>query len=201
MVPFNEDGLFHLLGGREKASRRLDSLFHDANGGSVLTGRTLNVGMDNEPSLEAPWLYDFSGEAYKTQETVRAILDRLWKVAPDGIPGNDDLGEMSSWYVWAALGLYPEIPGRAELVLASPLFAQATIHRKLGDIRIATRREDDAAAYIRRVRVDGHAWPKPWLPAAFVRHGGTLTFELHDTPDRSWGAAAADARHLSMSHD
>ena len=125
-----------LLGGNEEAIRRLDSFFHDAQGNWALVNGKLHPGFDNEPCLETPWLYDFAGAPYKTQQTVRAILDTLWHDAPGGIPGNDDLGEMSSWYVWAALGMYPEIPGRAELVLASPLFPEAEIHRPLGAIRI-----------------------------------------------------------------
>ena len=87
--------------------------------GSVI-GTQANLG--NEPSLEIPWEYDWVGEPYKTQGDVRAIEDQLWSDAPGGIPGNDDLGEMSAWYVWSALGLYPETPGTADLAIGSPLF-------------------------------------------------------------------------------
>ena len=93
----------------------------------------LHPGFDNEPCLETPGSMTSLVLPYKTQQTVRAILDTLWHDAPGGIPGNDDLGEMSSWYVWAALGMYPEIPGRAELVLTSPLFAETEIHRPTGN--------------------------------------------------------------------
>lgn len=193
MVPFNERGLFKLLGGNAPANRRLDEFFHSSDAGWAFTAGGMHPGLDNEPSIETPWLYDFSGEPYQTQATVRAVLDTLWRNAPDGIPGNDDLGEMSSWYVWAELGMYPEIPGRAELVLSSPEFAQATIHRAQGTIRIGVRAQNPGAAYIRGLRVNGQPWQRPWLPASFVRQGGTLDFDLTSQPDSGWGSAPSQA--------
>ena len=81
----------------------------------------------------SPWEYDYAGAPWRTQDVVRRIATSLYGPTPDGEPGNDDLGAMSSWYVWAAMGLYPETPGRGELVLASPLFPHVTI--TLGDGR------------------------------------------------------------------
>jgi predicted alpha-1,2-mannosidase len=193
MVPFNARGLFTLMGGDEKANQRLDGFFRDAQGNWELTTGKLHPGLDNEPCVGIPWLYDFSGEPYKTQQTVRAIVSALWRNAPDGIPGNDDLGEMSSWYVWAALGMYPEIPGRAELVLTSPLFAEAAIRRPTGTIRVEAHPQSASSVYIQSLRVNGRVWQRPWLPASFVRQGGALAFTLSDKPNREWGASAADA--------
>ena len=193
MVPFNVRELFRLLGGNQEAVRRLDSFFHDSQSNWALLNGKLHPGFDNEPCLETPWLYDFAGAPYKTQQTVRAILDTLWHDTPGGIPGNDDLGEMSSWYVWAALGMYPEIPGRAELVLASPLFPEAEIHRQSGTIRINARPQNASAFFIESLHVNGRVWTSPWLPASFVRRGGTLVFTQSSRPHREWGAAQADA--------
>lgn len=178
MVPFDPQGLFALLGGDEQANRRLDDFFHDAQGGWAFTAGKLHPGLDNEPSLATPWLYDFSGEPYKTQETVRAILATLWRDAPDGIPGNDDLGEMSSWYVWASMGLYPMIPGSAELAISSPEFREVRIRRAGRPIEIEARPDGPRAVYIRALRVDGKMWQRPLLPGEFVRRGGRLTFDL-----------------------
>jgi putative alpha-1,2-mannosidase len=111
--------------------------------------------MDNEPSIETPWLYNFCGEPSHTQETVAAIRDQLWNTTPGGIPGNDDLGEMSSWYVWSALGMYSEIPGRAELLLSSPLFERAVIPRATGDIVIEAQRSSPTALYVGSVTLKG----------------------------------------------
>lgn len=193
MVPFNEHGLFDLLGGNVAASRRLDAFFHDSGGRWALTGRTIHAGMDNEPSIETPWLYDFSGEPYKTQQTVHAILTHLWKATPDGIPGNDDLGEMSSWYVWAAMGMYPVIPGRGDVLLASPLFPEMVVHRAQGDVRILAPGQGSLPIYVEDLRVNGTEWERPWLPAGLLQHGAILRYRLRPTPDTMWGAAAVDA--------
>jgi putative alpha-1,2-mannosidase len=119
----NVQGLFTAKGGNAKAAARLDAFFYDSKGTPVVTNAgSLHAELNNEPSIETTWLCDFAGQPWKTQQLVRYVLDHVWKNAPDGVPGNDDLGEMSSWAVFAALGMYPEIPGHAEFVLGSPLF-------------------------------------------------------------------------------
>jgi predicted alpha-1,2-mannosidase len=192
MEPFNVRGLFDLIGGDKGAIRRLDAFFHDEQGKWALVAGGLHPGFDNEPCLETPWLYDFAGAPSKTQETARAILNALWHDAPTGIPGNDDLGEMSSWYVWAALGMYPEIPGRAELLLTSPSFPDAVIHRASGTIRVKADRLSESDVYIQRLRVNGRLWLRPWLPETFLHHEETLDYTLGSRPSE-WGSAVADA--------
>ncbi len=193
MVPFNVRGLFAQMGGREKAIARLDRFFYDERGRPAVTkAGPLHAELDNEPSIETPWLYDFAGQPWKTQQLVREVLDTIWTNAPNGIPGNDDLGEMSSWAVFAYLGLYPEIPGRAELVLASPVFQSATIHRPGGDIRINTNFSGKGTPYIRGLKVDGKPTSKTWLPESFVLDGGHVEFDLGPSPDKTWGAAEDD---------
>jgi putative alpha-1,2-mannosidase len=95
--------------------------------------------------------------------------------------------------VWSALGLYPEIPGRAELVLGSPLFTHAVVHGSGGDVTIDAPKASADTPYVHALEVDGKAWNKPWLPASFVAHGGRLGFTLQATPDRAWGSSMADA--------
>ncbi|MDO1527412.1 GH92 family glycosyl hydrolase [Fulvimonas sp. R45] len=194
MVPFDLHGLFDAMGGYDKAIARLDRFFHDADGHWAFTNAgPLHAELNNEPSVETPWLYDFAGQPYKTQATVRAVVNALWKNAPDGIPGNDDLGEMSSWYVWSALGLYPEIPGRAELVVGSPLFDHAVVHRSGGDVVIDAPGASAGTPYVHALRVDGQPYARPWLPATFATRGGTLRFSLQATPDTAWGSDLRDA--------
>jgi predicted alpha-1,2-mannosidase len=189
MVPFNVHGLFEAMGGKEKAAARLDAFFYDAKGTpSVTNAGPLHAELNNEPSIETPWLYDFAGQPWKTQQLVRQVLNTIWLNAPNGIPGNDDLGEMSSWDVFASLGFYPEIPGRAELVLGSPLFSRIVIHRPDGDITI---RAPGAAAdkpYVSGLRVNGKSTTKTWLPEFFAAHGGVLDFVLSETPNKSFGS-------------
>jgi predicted alpha-1,2-mannosidase len=194
MVPFNVRGLFDMMGGKEKANTRLDSLFHKPDGAWAVTeSGGLHAELNNEPSIETPWLFDFSGQPWKTQETVRQVLNTIWTNTPKGMPGNDDLGEMSSWYVWSALGMYPEIPGRAELILGSPLFPEARIQRAGGDIVIKAEGADTNSPYVHRLTVNGKPTTKTWLSEEFLTHGGTLEFQLSPTPDKNWGAGDSDA--------
>ncbi|MER5597668.1 GH92 family glycosyl hydrolase [Streptomyces sp. NPDC002265] len=195
MVQHDPAGLFAAMGGRDKALARLDTFFHDADGGWAFTGNGGEKSeLDNEPSINVPYLYDYAGAPYKTQETVRAAMTRLWSTQPGGIPGNDDLGAMSSWYVFSALGMYPQVPSRAELVLASPLFERIEIRRPhAGDISIRARGAAADAPYISSLKVDGRSTERSWLPASLVRDGGRLDYTLSTTPDRGWGSDPADA--------
>ncbi|MFF6994546.1 GH92 family glycosyl hydrolase [Streptomyces sp. NPDC008313] len=195
MVQHDPAGLFAAMGGRDKALGRLDAFFHDADGGWAFTGSGGDKSeLDNEPSTNVPYLYDYAGAPYKTQETVRAAMSELWSTEPGGIPGNDDLGAMSSWYVFSALGMYPQVPSRAELTLASPLFPRAEIDRPHGrDISIRATGAAAGSPYVQSLKVDGRSSDRPWLPASFVRHGGTLDYTLGATANRTWGSDPADA--------
>ena len=185
MVPYDPQGLFDAMGGNAKAAARLDRYFY-APGGSLAVTKAgdLHAELNNEPSIGDPWLYDFAGESWKTQSLIHGTLATLWTNTPDGIPGNDDLGEMSSWYVWAALGLYPLFPGRAELVLASPLFTEADIGRPDGNVVVRAKGD---GPYVSALKVNGVASAQAWLPASFANKGGTLDFTLSKTPNPKWG--------------
>ncbi|WP_328874375.1 GH92 family glycosyl hydrolase [Streptomyces sp. NBC_00287] len=195
MVPHNPAGLFAAMGGKQKAVERLDTFFHDADGGWAFTGSGGEKSeLDNEPSINVPYLYAYAGAPYKTQETVRAAMRELWSAQPGGIPGNDDLGAMSAWYVFSALGMYPQVPSRAELVLSSPLFPRIEIDRPSGnDISVRAEGAAADAPYIRSLKVNGRTSERAWLPASFVRDGGRLDLTLSGTPDKAWGSAPADA--------
>jgi putative alpha-1,2-mannosidase len=187
-------GLADALGGNDKANRRLDAFFRHADGSWALTrSGGLHSELDNEPSIGSPWIYNFTGKPYRTQETIREVLDTVWKNKPEGIPGNDDLGQMSSWYVWSAMGLYPGIPGRAELLLSSPLFSEIRVHRPGGDVLIEADRESADARYIQHLSIDGKVRNAPWLPESFALRGGHLVARLSKQPDTRWGSATSDA--------
>jgi putative alpha-1,2-mannosidase len=124
---------------------------------------------------------------------VREAVNVLWTDRPHGIPGNDDLGAMSSWYVWAALGLYPGFPGGSELLVGSPLFPFAHVNRpQQNDIIIRASQAASDTPFVKGLRVDGQAWSKSWLPESFVTQGGELTFDLSVTPDPGWGRGPDD---------
>ncbi|WP_198676010.1 GH92 family glycosyl hydrolase [Kribbella monticola] len=193
MIPHNRAGLFDAMGGTAAATARLDAFFKDADGNWALTkSGDLHAEMDNEPSINTPWIYNYTGQPYKTQETLRQAMTQLWNTTTGGIPGNDDLGAMSSWFVWSSLGLYPDVPSRADLQVAAPLFPRAVIHRDSGrTIRINA--PGAPATYVQSLRVNGRSTSKPWLPESFVSHGGTLDFKLGTAANTAWGSAAADA--------
>jgi putative alpha-1,2-mannosidase len=194
MVPHNVRGLFDRMGGNATAISRLDTFFHNSDGSWALTNAGgLKSELDNEPSIWVPWLYNFAGAPYKAQQTVRQVVNTLWSNTPGGIPGQDDLGAMSAWYVWAAIGLHPLSPGRAELLVASPLFPQVAVHRGNG-VNLTLNAPGAAANtfYVQSLTVNGTASNRAWLPESFVASGGTLGFTLGTSPNTSWGAAAAD---------
>jgi predicted alpha-1,2-mannosidase len=195
MVYSDVAGLAQAMGGNKAAIDRLDAFFHAPDGSFDFSANDdTRYDPTNEPDINAPYLYDYLGAPYKTQATVRAETDGLWTNTPGGIPGNDDAGTMSSWYVFSALGMYPQVPSRADLVLSAPVFPQATIHTGLGKtIRVEAPQASTKNIYVQGLRVDGKKTDKPWLPASFVTHGGTLDYTLGSTPDTAWGSSSKDA--------
>src|SRR5262249_54373473 len=146
-----------------------------------------------EPSIGAPWLYSFAGHPDKTQQVIRETIKVLWKDTPPGIPGNDDLGAMSAWFVWAAMGMHPIAPGRAELLLASPLFPRVIVHRASGPVLTITAPQASLDTfYVQRLQVNGRDATKAWVPESFITTSGSLAYTLGATPNASFGASPAD---------
>jgi predicted alpha-1,2-mannosidase len=187
MVPQNLRALFAGLGGDAAAVARLNTLFTQ-----------LNVGPNepyywagNEPGLDTPWAYDSAGAPYRTQQVVREIVDTLYSPTPGGEPGNDDLGAMSSWYVWSAIGLYPQTPGVPMLVAGSPLFPAVTVHAGRNSLVIRAPRAAAGRPYVTGLSVNGHPTQRPWI--MLNARPQRLVFSLSGRPDPSWGSAPADA--------
>lgn len=189
MVPFNLQALIQSRGGAAAYSSYLDGLL------SALTEPdSTHADLSNEPSVEIPWEYAYLGQPWKTQKAVRDVQQQLYFNAPVGSFGNDDLGAMSSWYVWSELGMYPETPGTDTLVLGSPVFPTAKV--TLGNGRTVTINAPAAATgspYVQGLKVNGAAWNKPWTSFSKLSGGATLDYTLAATPNTSWGSAAADA--------
>jgi predicted alpha-1,2-mannosidase len=211
-VPQNLAGLASLMGGDAEASAKLRTFVTALNA-------TRDAPYDwsgNEPDEWAPWEFDWFGSPADTQRTVRAIADTQYADAPVDEPGNDDLGALSSWYVWAALGMMPVTPGTADLALASPLFPTVSITLP-GGHRLIEHAPRAAATrpFVHGLTVSGitrpapstascgttgaavraarSAWNMPWLPASALRTGGTLTYALSSAPDTTWADAPANA--------
>ncbi|MFD7921251.1 GH92 family glycosyl hydrolase [Streptomyces sp. NPDC059740] len=200
LVPQNQTGLVTAIGGRTEADKRLDAFFaDDLNSGP--NKPTMWAG--NEVNFGVPWTYNAVGKPWKTQATVRKIATSLFSATPDGQPGNDDLGAMSSWYVWAALGVYPSAPGTTTLSVHSPLFQQAVLHLPHGrTLQIRAPRAATDAPYVHGLTLNGRSWQQTSLPADLVSRGGRLDFSLATEPDTSWatGPAAAPTSHRTGEH-
>ncbi len=150
----------------------------------------------NEPDLEAPFEFNFSGEPWRTQYVVRRILRQNYTLSPNGVPGNDDCGEMSSWAVMSMMGLYTVDPASGAYELCSPVFPKIVVHLRapyMGKhLVITTTAEPASTPYIQSVKLNGRPQHHCWLPVGAITHGGHLTFDLGAQPDQSWGAAPAD---------
>ncbi len=151
----------------------------------------------NETDLEAPFEFNFSGEPWMTQRVVRRVLNENYTDTPDGIPGNDDAGEMSSWAVMSMMGFYSVDPASSAYELVSPVFSQVVIHLQKPyagkTFTIEASPQPEANGYIRSVKLDGQAHEKNWIRFADVSKGGTLQFLLAPTENQQWGAAPEDA--------
>ncbi|GAB3165145.1 GH92 family glycosyl hydrolase [Amycolatopsis stemonae] len=185
MVPFNVAGLAAARGGNASLVSYLDSVlagFHGSGGTQADLG--------NEPSLELPWEYDYVGQPYKTQKVVRQVQDQIWTDAPGGLAGNDDLGAMSAWYVFSALGFYPMTPGTADLALGSPLFTQAVVTLPSGaTLTVNAPAAADNAPYVQSASWNGSAWNNAYAPTSALTSGGTLAYALGTSANTSWAAS------------
>jgi predicted alpha-1,2-mannosidase len=196
-------GLIRLLGGRDAFNQKLDRLFVEQYGTSKFsflgqfpdaTGLVGLYAQGNEPSFHIPYLYDFSGQPWKTQRRVRQMMDVWYGDGPLGIPGDDDGGATSSWYVLSAIGFYPVCPGSPVYEIGSPIFGKITI--RLGDGKEFTVIANHVSArnkYIQSALLNGKPLNKPWFRHADIVDGGSLTLEMTDQPNVQWGSAPDDA--------
>ena len=132
MVPYDIAGLIEIIGGKAVAEKRLDEFFTRLDAGY----NDAWFASGNEPSFHIPWIYNWVGTPYKAQEIINRVLNEQYSSKIDGLPGNDDLGTMGAWYVFACIGLYPEIPGVGGFTVNTPIFSSVKVHLKKGDIVI-----------------------------------------------------------------
>jgi predicted alpha-1,2-mannosidase len=189
MVPHDVAGLIQALGGDATTIQRLDAFFTQLNAGMNQPYAYLG----NEPSFDAPWLYPFAGAPWRTQDVIRRALTQLFTPTPSGLPGNDDLGTMSSWAVWSMLGMYPAIPGVGGVVLGSPTFDRAELTLAGGKKLVILG--DNAAPgnpYVQSLTVNGQPSTRTWVPVETLLGGATLEFKLGSQPNTAWGAGPQD---------
>lgn len=194
MEPFDVKGLAEAAGGNAAWIQKLDSLTS-----TIKNPTAANADFGNEPSIEIPWEYDYVGAPYRTQEVVRQIQQQIFTNQPAGIAGNDDLGTMSAWYVWSALGFYPETPGTTDLALGSPVFAKAAIHLPSGKtLTVNAANAQVTTPYVQSMTsaatgAKAASWSHAYVQPGLITDGGTLGFTLGATPNTSFASAALDA--------
>ncbi len=190
MVPQNIGELVTRLGGRQLAAMRLDRFTTKLNAGA----NEPYLWMGNEPNFAIPWIYNYLGQPWKSQETVDRVRRELFGPTPEGEPGNDDLGAESSWFVWAAMGFYPVTPGTSILAVNTPLFDRVEIVLPTGkSIRVSAPGASSGLKYIGGLSLDGQATDQTFLSESVIRSGGDVGFLLSDLPNSGWGTAEAAA--------
>jgi predicted alpha-1,2-mannosidase len=197
-VPHDVAGLIELMGGDPQAEAKLDGLFSapsrtTGRSQADITGMIGQYAHGNEPSHHMAYLYDHIGRPWKTQSLVRTILDSLYQPGPEGLPGNEDCGQMSAWYVWSALGFYPVTPGKAEYAIGSPAFTEATIRLENGhQIRMKAPGNKVTTPYIRSLTIDGRKWTSNFISHAELIAASEIVFGMGAEPD-TLRATAPDA--------
>ena len=194
--------------GQEQALKRLDTFFaYDQLAADPLNAarnqwvvgpysyyNQYKYNPNNEPDLHAPWMYTLIGQPWKTATVLRAA-QQLFTNAPNGVTGNDDLGTMSAWYLFSAMGIYPAVPGSGQFLLHTPRFSQ--VEADLGHGRVlrleAPGADGRKLQYVQAVKVDGQAHAPVWLDWTQLQQGPRVHFDLTGTPPANgWGTQAQD---------
>ncbi len=175
-VPQNPKDLVNLMGGDHEFSSLLDSAF-----------RNNFIVFDNETTFHIPYLFNYANAPQLTQERVQSILQNRFKNTPGGIPGNDDLGSMSSWYIWSSMGIYPVCPGRLDYDISSPIFRKVIIHLKNNkQLSIESPLSGATHCYVNGLKVNGNNYQQLRIPHSTIANGGNLEFQLGTKPNNSW---------------
>ena len=188
LAPHDVAGLESCFGSRARMLGKLDSLFtvssviEGAETSPDISGLIGQYAHGNEPSHHTLYLYTMLGQPWKTAEKVREVLTTLYHDQPDGLSGNEDVGQMSAWYILSSLGMYEAEPAGGRYWFGSPLFDRAEIAVPGGTFTIVAENNSSENKYIRRVWLNGRPYTKPWIGHEEVMAGGELRFEMDDEP-------------------
>ena len=187
-VPQDVEGLMELVGGQKSFEAHLDTLFTtsseltgDPNAAADVTGMIGQYAHGNEPSHHIPYLYNYAGAPRKTQALVDHILRTLYHNDPNGLSGNEDVGQMSAWYALSAMGFYSFCPGRPVYEIGRPIFDKVTIHLSNGkDFVIQAKNNSVENKYIRSMKLNGEDLAEPRFSHFDLMKGGELIFEMEN---------------------
>ena len=194
-VPQDVPGLIALMGGNEKFVEKLDSLFDarlskvftDEMSGNDLRGCIGEYWHGNEPSHHVIYLYSYAGQPWKAAQRLHQVVTTQYGNQPDSLCGNDDCGQMSSWYLFTCLGFYPVCPASDYYVIGAPQVPKAVVQLSNGKkLTMTAENLSDQNIYVQSVRVNGKNWDSPFLPYRELKNGGKLEFTMGSQPSQ-WG--------------
>jgi len=205
------NGLINLIGGENRFNAKLDTFFtmeQTVKYGSykqeihemremILAGMG-QYAHGNQPAMHTAYLYNFSGQPWKSQERTRMVMSRLYNATEKGYPGDEDQGALSSWYVLSAMGIYSVCPGTDEYVFGSPVFEKATVKLENGkEFVIVAKNNSSENVYIQSARLNGVPYDKNFIRYADILNGGKLEFEMGASPNRERGVSQ-ESRPFSL---
>lgn len=205
-VMHNVSDLIELMGGEEKFNSKLDSFFtmpQDIKYGTygkeihemreMLLAKMGQYAHGNQPTQHVPYLYNYSGKPWKAQQKVREVTSKLYNSSEKGYPGDEDQGQMSSWYVLSALGFYSVCPGTDQYVFGSPVFNKATIELENGEkFVIEAVGNNRNNVYIESATLNGLDYQKNYINYGDIIKGGKLKFIMSDSPNKDRGTKPED---------
>lgn len=202
-VPHDQAGLFRLMGGDKAVIDKLDRMFEfdnskiDYSHAEDIAGLIGQYIHGNEPSHHVAYLYNYAGAPWRTQERLKQIVESQYKPTPDGLSGNDDLGQMSAWLLFTSLGFYPVAPGSLEYVIGRPFVDRAVLNLPNGKrFTIVAEGLDSTRPYVGSVSLNGRPLDRSYLRHQEITAGGELRFRMQAQPNRKW-ATAKGARPFS----
>jgi predicted alpha-1,2-mannosidase len=203
--PQDVAGLMKVLGGADKLAAKLDAVFDTQVDPKEfakvedISGLIGYYAHGNEPSHHIAYLYDYAGQPWQTQARLKQIMDSQYAPRPDGLSGNDDLGQMSAWYVFTALGFYPVAPASNQYVIGRPFVDKAVLNLPNGrKFTVLAEGLSDEHPYVGKLTLDGKPLNRSYLTHQEIMVGGVLRFTMQAKPNKHWAVEPA-SRPYSMS--
>ena len=196
LVPHDVKGLINIFGSDKAFMSKLDSLFFvegwaGDNASPDMSGMTGQYAHGNEPSHHVIYMYNYAGRPDKAAPLLRKMLNEMYLDQPDGLSGNEDVGQMSAWYILSSVGLYQVDPVGGRFVIGSPLFDKATVNVGAGKtFTVVAKNNSDRNIYVQSARLNGKTLKNSYVDFNDIRHGGTLELVMGPNPSK-WGAAPA----------
>ena len=196
LVPHDVKGLIKLFGSDKAFMSKLDSLFFvegwaGDNASPDMSGMTGQYAHGNEPSHHVIYMYNYAGRPDKAAPMLRKMLNEMYLDQPDGLSGNEDVGQMSAWYILSSVGLYQVDPVGGRFVIGSPLFDKATVNVGGGKtFTVVAKNNSDKNIYVQSARLNGKTLKNSYVDFNDIRHGGTLELVMGPKPSK-WATTTA----------